>query len=57
MLELSREASGAGDAFDGGTLAARMEGASVEDAVMAGHKLAGWRVTRRGAILGRDASA
>jgi 2-dehydro-3-deoxygluconokinase len=48
------DTSGAGDAFNGGYLAARMDGAGVEDAVMAGHKLAGWCVMRAGAIPGRD---
>jgi 2-dehydro-3-deoxygluconokinase len=48
------DTSGAGDAFNGGYLAARMNGASVEDAVMAGHKLAGWCVMRAGAIPARD---
>lgn len=44
------DTSGAGDAFNGGYLAARMDGASVEDAVLSGHKLAGWCVMRKGAI-------
>ena len=44
------DTSGAGDAMGGGYLSARMNGASVEDAVMAGHRLAGWCVMRRGAI-------
>jgi 2-dehydro-3-deoxygluconokinase len=48
------DTSGAGDAFNGGYLAARMNGASVEDAAMAGHKLAGWCVMQRGAIPARD---
>jgi 2-dehydro-3-deoxygluconokinase len=48
------DTSGAGDAFNGGYLAARMNGASVEDAAMAGHKLAGWCVMRAGAIPTRD---
>ncbi len=48
------DTSGAGDAFNGGYLAARMDGASVEDAVMAGHRLAGWCVMRRGAIPPRN---
>jgi 2-dehydro-3-deoxygluconokinase len=48
------DTSGAGDAFNGGYLATRMNGVSVEDAVMAGHRLAGWCVMRRGAIPGRD---
>lgn len=48
------DTSGAGDAFNGGYLAARMSGASVQAAVMAGHKLAGWCVMRTGAIPARD---
>jgi 2-dehydro-3-deoxygluconokinase len=48
------DTSGAGDAFNGGYLAARMDGASVEDAVLAGHRLAGWCVMRRGAIPSRN---
>lgn len=44
------DTSGAGDAFNGGYLAARMDGASVADAVIAGHRLAGWCVMRSGAI-------
>jgi 2-dehydro-3-deoxygluconokinase len=49
------DTSGAGDAFNGGYLAARMNGVGVEDAVMAGHRLAGWCVMRSGAIPKRDA--
>ena len=48
------DTSGAGDAFNGGYLATRMGGASVEDAVLAGHRLAGWCVMRQGAIPERD---
>jgi 2-dehydro-3-deoxygluconokinase len=48
------DTSGAGDAFNGGYLTARMDGASVKDAVLAGHKLAGWCVMRAGAIPARD---
>jgi 2-dehydro-3-deoxygluconokinase len=48
------DTSGAGDAFNGGYLAAWMNGASVEDAAMAGHRLAGWCVMQRGAIPARD---
>jgi 2-dehydro-3-deoxygluconokinase len=48
------DTSGAGDAFNGGYLAARMDGASVEDAVIAGHRLAGWCVIRAGAIPAKD---
>ena len=48
------DTSGAGDAFNGGYLSARFNGASVEDAAIAGHRLAGWCVMRRGAIPARD---
>ena len=51
------DTSGAGDAFNGGYLAARMDGASVRDAAMAGHRLAGWCVMRAGAIPARDGAA
>lgn len=47
------DTSGAGDAFNGGYLAARMEGAIVQNATMAGHRLAGWCVMRPGAIPAR----
>ena len=47
------DTSGAGDAFNGGYLAGRMNGANVEDAALAGHRLAGWCVMRRGAIPAR----
>jgi 2-dehydro-3-deoxygluconokinase len=48
------DTSGAGDAFNGGYLAARMDGASVAEAALAGHRLAGWCVMRRGAIPGKN---
>ncbi len=48
------DTSGAGDAFNGGYLAARMNGADVAEAARAGHRLAGWCVMRRGAIPGRE---
>ncbi len=48
------DTSGAGDAFNGGYLAARMRGASIKEAALAGHSLAGWCVMRRGAIPARD---
>lgn len=48
------DTSGAGDAFNGGYLAARISGASVIDAAAAGHALAGWTVMRRGAIPALD---
>jgi 2-dehydro-3-deoxygluconokinase len=48
------DTSGAGDAFNGGYLAARMNGASCAAAAITGHKLAGWCVMRSGAIPTRD---
>jgi sugar/nucleoside kinase (ribokinase family) len=48
------DTSGAGDAFNGGYLAARINGAGVEDAAMTGHRLAGWCVMWAGAIPARD---
>jgi 2-dehydro-3-deoxygluconokinase len=51
------DTSGAGDAFNGGYLAARMNGVPVREAALAGHALAGWTVMRRGAIPARDKAA
>ena len=51
------DTSGAGDAFNGGYLAARMRGAAVRSAAEAGHALASWTVMRPGAIPARDAAA
>src|SRR5207302_8439225 len=51
------DTSGAGDAFNGGYLAARMKGASAADAARAGQALAGWVIMRVGAIPARDAEA
>jgi 2-dehydro-3-deoxygluconokinase len=48
------DTSGAGDAFNGGYLAARMNGLGLSDAANEGHKLAGWCVMRAGAIPARD---
>jgi 2-dehydro-3-deoxygluconokinase len=48
------DTSGAGDAFDAGYLNARLRGSSIAEAAMAGHRLAGWCVMRRGAIPARD---
>ena len=48
------DTSGAGDAFNGGYLAARMNGDGIAAAALAGHRLAGWCVMRRGAIPPRD---
>jgi len=51
------DTSGAGDAFNGGYLAARMQGIAVSEAALAGHRLAGWNVMRRGAIPPLDEAA
>lgn len=51
------DTSGAGDAFNGGYLAARVRGATSQGAALAGHALAGWNVMRRGAIPARDETA
>ncbi len=51
------DTSGAGDAFNGGYLAARLFGASIMNAAQAGHRLAGWVVMRSGAIPERDRDA
>ena len=44
------DTSGAGDAFNAGYLAARLKGATVAEAALQGHRLAGWTVMRRGAL-------
>jgi 2-dehydro-3-deoxygluconokinase len=51
------DTSGAGDAFNGGYLAARLNGVGVDQAARAGHALAGWCVMRGGAIPARDGTA
>jgi 2-dehydro-3-deoxygluconokinase len=51
------DTSGAGDAFNGGYLAARIRDAGVSEAARAGHALAGWCVMRGGAIPARDGTA
>lgn len=51
------DTSGAGDAFNGGFLAARLGGAGMVEAATAGHRLAGWTVMRGGAIPARDEAA
>lgn len=51
------DSSGAGDAFNGGYLNARLSGAAPQQAALAGHALAGWNIGRRGAIPARDAQA
>jgi 2-dehydro-3-deoxygluconokinase len=51
------DTSGAGDAFDAGYLASRLRGASAEQAVRDGQRLAGWTLMRQGAIPPRDHAA
>ena len=51
------DTSGAGDAFNAGYLAARLAGATLHQAALQGHELAGWCVMRPGAIPGRDTEA
>ncbi len=51
------DTSGAGDAFNGGYLGARLRGAPLAAAAASGHRLAGWVVMRGGAIPPRDADA
>lgn len=45
-----RDTSGAGDAFNAGYLAARLDGVPPAEAAVRGHRLAGWTVMRAGAI-------
>ncbi|WP_309092141.1 sugar kinase [Phenylobacterium sp.] len=49
------DTTGAGDSFNAGYLAARLNGASAEEAVAAGRKLAGVVVRHIGAIIPREA--
>ena len=51
------DSSGAGDAFNAGYLHARLAGSSPLEAALAGHRLAGWNIGRRGAIPDKDANA
>jgi 2-dehydro-3-deoxygluconokinase len=51
------DSSGAGDAFNGGYLSARLGGAAPAEAALRGHTLAGWAISRRGALPARDAEA
>lgn len=51
------DSSGAGDAFNGGYLHARLAGATPAEAALAGHRLAAWNIGHRGAIPARDSDA
>ena len=48
------DTSGAGDAFNAGYLAARLDGCGVTEAARSGHALASWTIMRPGAIPSRD---
>jgi 2-dehydro-3-deoxygluconokinase len=51
------DAMAAGDGFNAGYLAARLNGAAPADAVMAAHRLAGQVIRHRGAIMPRVGGA
>ncbi len=51
------DTTAAGDSFNGGYLAARLAGASVERAALTGHAMAGAVIQHRGAIVPEDATA
>ncbi len=51
------DTTGAGDAFNAGYLAARMIGRDVAESVLAGHRLAGYVISRRGGIPAVSANA
>lgn len=49
------DTSGAGDAFNAGYLAARLDGSDCATSAALGHRVAGWTIMRHGAIPPRDA--
>ncbi len=51
------DSSGAGDAFNAGYLAARLLGGAPAEAALQAQRLAGWTLTRHGAIPPRDGEA
>jgi 2-dehydro-3-deoxygluconokinase len=51
------DSSGAGDAFNAGYLAARLNGIEPHQAALEGQRLAAWALARRGAIPPRDDAA
>lgn len=50
------DTTAAGDSFNGGYLAARLAGASLERAALTGHAMAGAVIQHRGAIVPKDAT-
>ena len=51
------DASGAGDAFNAGYLASRLQGKNAIDAITRGQQIAAWVITRRGAVPPVDVDA
>lgn len=51
------DTTAAGDSFNAGYIAARLSGASPENAALAGHRIAGVVIQHRGAIVPKDATS